>query len=84
MLADKLAPDARREVTFHSLRGAFKAMIGTTNNIPMNVVHEVIGHAKNELDTRYIGEVTIEETYPLIGSLVYEGLILPKPPSQPI
>jgi len=84
MLADKLAPDARREVTFHSLRGAFKAMIGTTNNIPMNVVHEVIGHAKNEIDSRYIGEVTIEETYPLISSLVYEGLILPKSPSQPI
>jgi integrase len=77
-LADKLAPDARREVTFHSLRGAFKAMIGTTNNLPMNVVHEVVGHAKSALDERYIGEVTIEETYPMVRGLSYDGLLIPK------
>lgn len=76
-LADKLSIDARREVTFHSLRGAFKAMIGTTNNLPINVVHEVVGHAKSELDARYIGEVTIEETYPQVRSLRYNGLVVP-------
>ncbi len=76
-LADKLSLDARREVTFHSLRGAFKAMIGTTNNLPINVVHEVVGHAKSELDARYIGEVTIEETYPQVRGLRYSGLNLP-------
>lgn len=68
-LADKLSSGARREVTFYSLRGAFKAMIGTTNNLPINVVHEVIGHAESELDARYIGEVTIEETYPQVRGL---------------
>ncbi len=78
-LGDQLSTDARREVTFHSLRGAFKAMIGTTNNLPMNVVHEVVGHAKSELDERYIGEVTIEETYPKVRGLRYEGLVIPRP-----
>ncbi|MEG8033438.1 tyrosine-type recombinase/integrase [Sphingomonas aurantiaca] len=77
-LADKLSIDARREVTFHSLRGTFKATIGTTNNLPINVVHEVVGHAKSELDARYIGEVTIEETYPQVKGLRYIGLIIPK------
>jgi integrase len=77
-LADKLSIDARREVTFHSLRGAYKAMIGTTNNLPINVVHEVVGHAKSELDARYIGEVTIEETYPQVRGLRYIGLVVPK------
>lgn len=79
-LGDQLSTDARREVTFHSLRGAFKAMIGTTNNLPMNVVHEVVGHAKSELDERYIGEVTIEETYPYVHSMRYNGLVIPPAP----
>jgi integrase len=76
-LADKLSSDARREVTFHSLRGTFKALIGTTNNLPINVVQEVIGHAKSELDARYIGEVTIEESYPHVRGLQYRGLVVP-------
>lgn len=79
-LGDQLSTDARREVTFHSLRGAFKAMIGTTNNLPMNVVHEVVGHAKSELDERYIGEVTIEETYPYLHSMKYKELFIPPAP----
>jgi hypothetical protein len=52
-------------------------MIGTTNNLPINVVHEVVGHAKSELDARYIGEVTIEETYPQVRGLRYSGLVVP-------
>jgi hypothetical protein len=52
-------------------------MIGTTNNLPINVVHEVVGHAKSELDARYIGEVTIEETYPQVKELRYKGLVIP-------
>lgn len=78
-LGDRLSRDARREVTFHGFRGAFKALIGTTNNLPMNVVHEVVGHAKSDLDARYIGEVTIEETYPLVRALRYSGLVIPAP-----
>jgi hypothetical protein len=53
-------------------------MIGTTNNLPINVVHEVVGHAKSELDARYIGDVTIEETYPQVKGLRYKDLIIPK------
>lgn len=71
-----LPEDARREVTFHSLRGAFKAMLGTTNAIAPNIVHEVIGHSKSELDERYIGEVTIEETYPAVHKCNYIGLTI--------
>lgn len=78
-LSGTLTPDVRREVTFHSLRGAFKAMIGTTNALPVNIVHEVVGHAKSELDSRYIGEVTIEETYPVVRACRYPGLVIPKP-----
>lgn len=77
-LSDELAVGARREVTFHSLRGAFKAMLGTTNKLPVNVVHEVVGHAKSELDERYIGELTIEETYPVVRSCDYTDLFVPK------
>lgn len=77
-LGDRLPADARREVTFHSFRGSFKAMLGTTNKVPTNIVHEVVGHKKPELDERYIGEVTIEETYPEIKSCDYKGLIIPK------
>lgn len=75
-LGDQLSAEARREVTFHSLRGAFKAMIGTTNNVSANIVHEVVGHAKSELDERYIGEITIEETYPALRALRYQGLTI--------
>jgi integrase len=76
-LGDLLAKGARREVTFHSLRGAFKAMLGTSNNLPVNIVHEVIGHAKSEIDARYIGELSIEETYPMVHRCDYSGLIIP-------
>lgn len=69
-LADKLPADARREVTFHSLRGAFKAMLAATNNVPPIIVDEVVGHAHSDLDGRYIGEVT----YPAIRHCNYKGL----------
>ena len=76
-LGNQMEDGARRDVTFHSFRGAFKAMLGTSNKLPLNVVHEVIGHAKSELDERYIGELTIEETYPLVHRCRYDGLIIP-------
>lgn len=76
-LAGRLTKGVRQEVTFHSLRGAFKSMLANTNGLPVNIVHEVIGHKKNELDERYIGEVTIEETYPSVRACRFNGLALP-------
>lgn len=79
-MGERLAPDARREVTFHSFRGAFKAMLSVTNRVPPIIVNEVVGHANGELDERYVGEVSIEETYPLVRFARYKGLIIPPPP----
>ena len=71
----------RREVTFHSFRGAFKTMLGLhRHGLSPNFINEVIGHAKSELDDRYVGEIPIEETYPAMRSCRYEGLILPTSP----
>lgn len=77
MLGDRLSVGARCEVTFHSLRGAFKAMLAATNKVPPIIVNEIVGHAHDDLDSRYIGEVTIEETYPAVRHCRYSGLILP-------
>jgi len=74
-----LPEGARREVTFHSLRGAFKSMLANTNGLPINIVHEIIGHTKGELDDRYIGEITIEETYPATRGCKFKGLNIPAP-----
>ncbi|MGN6121820.1 MAG: hypothetical protein ACTHOJ_02575 [Sphingomonas oligoaromativorans] len=80
-LKGDLAEDARQEVTFHGLRGAFKAMLSTHSPaININIINEVIGHAKPELDTRYIGIMPIEDTYPAIRACRYKGLILPPLP----
>ena len=76
-LVGELSPDMRREVTFHSLRGAFKAMLVITNGISSHIANEVIGHANSDLDRRYIGAATIEETYPKVHACRYPGLILP-------
>ncbi len=81
MLGAKLIPGARQEVTFHSLRGAFKAMLGHADyKLNPNIINEVIGHSKNELDARYIGQISIEETYHAIHRCHYKGLNLPKSP----
>lgn len=76
-LGDKLPPDVRREVTFHSLRGAFKAMLAATNKVPAIIVNEIVGHAHDEMNERYIGEVNIEDTYPAVKACHYRSLILP-------
>jgi integrase len=80
-LGDILRSGTRQEVTFHSLRGAFKSMLGTNHNVPTNIVHEIVGHAKSELDARYIGTIEIEVTYPAVRSCTYAGLIVPPPPA---
>jgi integrase len=83
-LRDILIPGARKEVTFHAFRGAFKAMLGLTRHrVPPNVINEVIGHSKGELDKRYVGVVPLEETYPAIRACGWDGLIIPAAPPLP-
>lgn len=72
-----LEENARRAVTFHAFRGAFKAML-TVNDVQQLIVQEVVGHAKTGLDQRYIGELTIEETYRHVKGCDYSGLLIPK------
>ncbi|MEG8038754.1 tyrosine-type recombinase/integrase [Sphingomonas sp. LR60] len=75
-----LSPNARREVSFHSLRGAFKAMLVAGHNISLPIANDIVGHAQDELDARYIGALSIEETYPKVKSCFYKGLMLPTSP----
>ncbi len=80
-LKDMLTDGARREVKFHSFRGAFKTLLTRQKyEIQTNYAHEVMGHSKSGLDKRYIGEIPIEETYPTVRACRYEGLIIPPPP----
>jgi len=78
MLRDRLMPGARLEVTFHNFRGTFKGLLQSVEyKLHPNLINEVIGHSKNELDRRYIGEVPLEETYPAIRSCRFKNLIIP-------
>lgn len=71
----------RHEVTFHSFRGAFKSMLGLKKHgLPENVINEVVGHSKNEMDKRYVGVVPLEETYTAMRTCGWEALIIPAPP----
>lgn len=78
-LGDKRLLNARLEVTFHGLRGSFKAML-LTNKVPSVIVNEVVAHAHNDLDDRYVGKLSIEETYPEVHKCDYKGLIKPVAP----
>ena len=81
MLKGRLLEGARQEVTFHSFRGAFKAMLGSSEyKINHNWINEIIGHAKDQLDNSYIGEVALEETYAAVHACRYKGLQLPMSP----
>jgi integrase len=83
-LKDVLLPGARREVTFHSYRGAFKSMLGLKrHNVPVNVINEVVGHSKSEMDKRYVHTVPLEETYNAIRGCGWPDLVLPPPPPLP-
>lgn len=78
VLRRKLAAEARREVTFHSFRGAFKTMLGLKRwGLPPNYIHEVVGHEKFGLDKRYVREIPLEETYPAIRGCRFDGLRIP-------
>ncbi|RYG40732.1 hypothetical protein EON79_22095 [bacterium] len=81
VLKDHLVDGARRAVTFHSLRGSLKSMLTHDGrNVNLNVINEVIGHAKSEMDQSYVGSIPISKTYPAIRSCRYEGLTLPSAP----
>ena len=78
VLEGVLMRGARREVTFHSFRGAFKTLLLKQEyHIQTNYVHEVVGHEKFHLDKRYVKEISLEETYSAIHKCNYTGLILP-------
>lgn len=78
-----LMDGARQEVTFHGFRGAFKTLLGRVEyGLPENFKHEVIGHAKSQLDKRYIQEIPLEETYPAMRHCAYAGLVLPPAPRR--
>lgn len=80
-LGDGMVKGARRDVTFHSFRGAFKTMLQSARyGLHPNIINEVIGHAKGQLDERYVGKIPIEETYPAIRACRYEGLNVPPAP----
>nr|WP_158049586.1 tyrosine-type recombinase/integrase [Sphingomonas jeddahensis] len=80
-LGDVLPTSARREVTFHSFRGAFKTMLGSSEyRLHPNIINEVVGHAKSTLDQRYVGTIGIDETYNAVRACRFKGLILPTPP----
>ncbi|MBO9379820.1 tyrosine-type recombinase/integrase [Sphingomonas histidinilytica] len=76
-----LAPGARTEVTFHNFRSAFKTMlVSSEKSLHPNIINEVVGHAKGEMDSRYVGKVPIEVTYEAVKDCTYKGLTLPPTP----
>lgn len=77
-LSHLLSPEARREVTFHSFRGAFKAMLAINNLVPQTIVNAIVGHKNDELDERYMSDISIEETYPVVKKLDYTDLYIPR------
>lgn len=80
-LTGTLVPNARREVTFHGFRGAFKTLISSQRyGIEVNYRHEIVGHAKLAMDQRYIGEIPLDETYPAVRACRFEGLSIPPAP----
>jgi integrase len=76
-LSTSFVPGSRQPVTFHSFRGSFKTMLDR-HNIGRNIINEVVGHSKTELDESYIGTIPIEVTYPAIRHCDFPGLILPR------
>lgn len=80
-LTGVLQPNVRKEVTFHGFRGAFKTLLGRREyGIPVNYIHEVVGHAKDGLDKRYVREIDLSETYQAVRRCRHEGLTLPPAP----
>ena len=72
-LGELLTPGTRQAVTFHSLRGTFKRLM-TVHRVPNQFADQVIGHAPDDLDKRYVGEIPLEETYPLLRGLTFRSV----------
>lgn len=82
-LGEVLPADARREVTFHSFRGAFKSMISRSRfGININAINDVIGHAKLREDPRYV-DVPIEESHEALHACRWDDLVVPSAPPLP-
>jgi integrase len=83
-LGELLPCGARREVTFHSFRGAFKSMISRSRfGVNINVINDVMGHAKLKDDPRYV-HVPIEESHEALHACRWDDLVLPEAPPLPI
>lgn len=81
-LGDILSPSARREVTFHSFRGAFKSLLLDQHPaIQYDTINEVMGHAKLGEDPRYRGQVPLQTTHRVVRACRWPNLIVPPPPS---
>jgi hypothetical protein len=52
------------------------------HQVPVNVINEVIGHSKGELDKRYVGTIPLDETYPAIRACGWDGLKIPAAPTR--
>lgn len=80
-LGDILSPTSRREVTFHSFRGAFKSLLLDQHPaIQYDTINEVMGHAKLGEDPRYRGQVPLQTTYRAVHACRWPGLIVPPAP----
>lgn len=80
-LGNTLAKGARQEVTFHSLRGAFKTMLCSSRySLHPNVIDDVIGHAKSKVEKAY-SNIALEDAYRLIRGCTYEKLDIPLLPN---
>ena len=77
-LGDRLSPGVRQDVTFHAFRGAFKGDAWhDQSDSDQHRFMRLSAMRSPELDDRYIGEITIEETYPEVHGCRYNGLTLP-------
>lgn len=63
---------SRSPISFHSFRGSAKKLLYSTGKYaPAN---NVIGHALEELEERYLGQYDIKELYQEFHTLDYDGL----------
>lgn len=82
-LKGTLVPGARRPVTFHSFRGAFKNMLGRAENqLPSNYVNYVLGHSLPELDQRYVGTIDLGDLYRAVRGCSFDPKLLPPAPTD--
>lgn len=52
-------------------------MLAITNRAPLNIVNVIVGHKNDELDERYMSDISIEDIYPVVRKLNYTDLHIP-------